>query len=73
MFRIQFTSLTPSSVEVYVKSQTGQVVYYQKNMTSSGINTWQVQKQSNWSPGMYFVEIVNQGQGEILRKRILVQ
>lgn len=71
MFKLQFMSVSAMPIEVSVKNQTGQKLYNHKMNASSGLNTWQIQKPSSWTPGIYIVEISKQG--EVMRKRILVQ
>jgi len=70
-FRVQFKSLVPEQVEIIIKSQTGQAVFKQRMTSGAGMNTWQLQRSNNWSPGTYIVE-VHYG-NEVLRKRIIIQ
>ena len=70
-FRVDFKSLIPEQVDIMIKNQTGQVVLQKKMTSAAGMNTWQFQRLSNWTPGTYMVEV--QHGTEVLRKRILVQ
>jgi hypothetical protein len=70
-FKIQLKSTASTSVAISVKDQTGKLVHQQMMTAGSGLNQWQIDKQRSWAPGTYIVEI--NMQGEIFRKRILVQ
>jgi hypothetical protein len=70
-FKIQIKSTVSTPVEIHVKDQTGKLVHRQVVTAGSGFNQWQIEKNRSWVPGTYMVEI--NMQGEVLRKRILVQ
>jgi hypothetical protein len=70
-FKIQIKSTVSTPVEIHVKDQTGKLVHKQVVTAGSGFNQWQIEKNRSWVPGTYMVEI--NMQGEVLRKRILVQ
>jgi hypothetical protein len=70
-FKIQIKSAASTPVEISIKDQTGKLVHRQVMTATGGLNQWQLDKQKSWTPGSYIIEI--NMQGEILRKRIMVQ
>ena len=57
--------------ELVIKDQTGKLVHKQMMISNSGLNQWVIDKQKSWTAGTYIVEI--NMQGEIFRKRIMIQ
>jgi hypothetical protein len=70
-FNILFKSVSGMPVEVFIKNQTGQIIHRQQLSATGGLNSWKIYKQNAWSAGIYVIELHKQG--EVLRKRIIVQ
>lgn len=69
--KIQIKSVASVPTELFIKDQTGKLVHKQMMISNSGLNQWVIDKQKSWTSGTYIVEI--NMQGEIFRKRIMIQ
>ena len=69
--RLSLSLEKSSPVEVLLRNELGAVVYREKYNGMSGINEWQIPRNSFWKTGMYILEV--KMDNEILRRRFLIQ
>jgi hypothetical protein len=69
--RLSLSLEKSSPVEVLLRNELGAVVYREKYNGISGINEWQISRNSFWKTGMYILEV--KMDNEILRRRFLIQ
>jgi hypothetical protein len=60
-----------SKVELLLRNEFGALVYRDQFSGLSGVNEWQISRNSFWKTGMYVLEV--KIDNEILRRRLLIQ
>jgi len=70
-FNIHFSLANASETEIQITNASGQLVYKETLNADKGINTYSFNDKAGLPPGIYFVDLVSNG--EVVTKKLIKQ